>query len=55
MALLDGPVRELTITTFRAFGLRLIKQWSRELGFGVRGHAPAPGDSPTTPRCQSRP
>src|SRR5205809_5047800 len=40
---LGGAARELTITTFHAFGLRLIKQWSRELGFGdfvpaVYGH-----------------
>jgi DNA helicase-2/ATP-dependent DNA helicase PcrA len=31
---LGNPARELTITTFHAFGLRLIKQWSGELGFG---------------------
>src|SRR5215467_2327801 len=33
-AVLGGAAGELTITTFHALGLRLIKQWSRELGFG---------------------
>jgi DNA helicase-2/ATP-dependent DNA helicase PcrA len=30
---LGTAAQELTITTFHALGLRLIKQWSRELGF----------------------
>src|SRR5262252_6375301 len=33
-AVLGAAAGELTITTFHALGLRLIKQWSRELGFG---------------------
>ena len=35
---LGSAAQDLTITTFHALGLRLIKQWSRELGFG---HVPA--------------
>ena len=31
---LGAAAQDLTITTFHALGLRLIKQWSRELGFG---------------------
>src|SRR5205085_3300536 len=30
---LGAAAGDLTITTFHALGLRLIKQWSRELGF----------------------
>src|SRR5438105_3476399 len=30
---LGDVARDLTITTFHALGLRLIRQWSRELGF----------------------
>jgi DNA helicase-2/ATP-dependent DNA helicase PcrA len=33
-AVLGAAAGELTITTFHALGLRLIRQWSRELGFG---------------------
>jgi len=33
---LGDAARDLTITTFHALGLRLIKQWSGELGFGDR-------------------
>ena len=32
---LGGAAGELTITTFHALGLRLIRQWSRELGLGI--------------------
>jgi DNA helicase-2/ATP-dependent DNA helicase PcrA len=31
---LGTAAQDLTITTFHALGLRIIKQWSRELGFG---------------------
>ena len=31
---LGDAARDVTITTFHALGLRLIKQWSHELGFG---------------------
>src|SRR5438128_8930880 len=30
---LGDVAQDLTITTFHALGLRLVKQWSRELGF----------------------
>ena len=33
---LGAAAHDLTITTFHALGLRLIKQWSHELGFGDR-------------------
>src|SRR5579859_241892 len=33
-SVLGDAAQELTITTFHALGLRLIKQWSGELGFG---------------------
>ena len=33
---LEGAAHDLTITTFHALGLRLIKQWSYQLGFGDR-------------------
>ena len=32
--MLGAAAQDLTITTFHALGLRLIKQWSRELGYG---------------------
>jgi DNA helicase-2/ATP-dependent DNA helicase PcrA len=31
---LGADARDLTITTFHALGLRIVKQWSQELGFG---------------------
>jgi len=38
-AILGTTAQALTVTTFHALGLRLIKQWSSELGFG--DHLPA--------------
>ncbi len=33
-SVLGTAAQDLTVTTFHALGLRLIKQWSAELGFG---------------------
>src|SRR5579871_1381811 len=38
VGVLGAAAQDLTITTFHALGLRLIKQWAHELGFR---HAPA--------------